>query len=149
MKIQAKHLNKVIELNLTIPKKEFIYLSLLEEIGELACELAIASSYKKRKPSVDGVLGESVDVIICLLSYLYYGVETSFDNDLNMEEYCLITPTTEIEQFVNHISIKNFVGRPAILEFPLKVFVEHGGTEELLNQLLESKIAKWEKNTNA
>ncbi len=143
MKIQAKHLNKVIQLNLTIPNKKLVYLSLLEEIGELACELSIAAGYKKRKPSADGILGESVDVVICLLSYLYHGRNPHFNEDLDIEKYCWKNP--KIKQFVNHISI----GHLGILEFPLKVFVEHGGTEELLNQLLENKIAKWEKNTNA
>lgn len=54
--------------------KEELFLSLLEEVGELSREIMIAekvygNTYKK--PSEDGVLGESVDSFICSMAMYF------------------------------------------------------------------------------
>lgn len=44
--------------------------SLMEEVGELATEIAIEQGTKDRAPSVDGVKGEAVDVFIVAVDML-------------------------------------------------------------------------------
>lgn len=50
---------------------EHVFLSLTEEQGELATELAIHVGHSQKKPDVDGVKGEAVDVILCALDILF------------------------------------------------------------------------------
>lgn len=47
------------------------FMSLTEELGELATELAISNGTKKREPSPDGVVGEAIDVLVCVIDLLY------------------------------------------------------------------------------
>jgi hypothetical protein len=44
--------------------KQDVLTALVEEVGELATEIAIDSGKKKRKPGPDGIVGEAVDSII-------------------------------------------------------------------------------------
>lgn len=44
--------------------------SVVEEVGELATEIAIAQGTKKREPSPDGVKGEAIDVFITAVDML-------------------------------------------------------------------------------
>lgn len=44
-----------------------VMLQMQEELGELSTEVAIATGTKRREPSLDGVLGEAVDVAIVAL----------------------------------------------------------------------------------
>lgn len=48
-----------------------IFKSLVEEVGELATELAIEDGTKKRDPSPDGVTGEAIDVLVVILDLLH------------------------------------------------------------------------------
>ncbi|WYN05132.1 hypothetical protein ISREJYDI_CDS0171 [Pseudomonas phage UNO-G1W1] len=45
--------------------------SLVEEVGELSTELAISNGTKQREPSPDGVVGEAIDVLVCIIDLLY------------------------------------------------------------------------------
>lgn len=58
-----------------------ILLSLMEEVGELATEINIENGTKKRSPSVDGVEGEAIDVLIVVCDLL-----TSLFGSLESEE---------------------------------------------------------------
>lgn len=49
-----------------------IFRSLVEEVGELATELAIEDGTKNREASPDGVTGEAIDVLIVILDMLHY-----------------------------------------------------------------------------
>lgn len=44
--------------------------SIVEEVGELATEIAIVQGTKKREPSPDGVKGEAIDVFITAVDML-------------------------------------------------------------------------------
>jgi NTP pyrophosphatase (non-canonical NTP hydrolase) len=44
--------------------------SLMEEVGELATEVGIQQGHTNKTPSDDGLLGESVDVILCALDMI-------------------------------------------------------------------------------
>lgn len=47
-----------------------IMLSLQEEIGELALELKITNGLSYKEPSSDGVIGEAIDAINCLVDLI-------------------------------------------------------------------------------
>ena len=51
--------------------KSDVMLCIMEETGELATEVAIDKKFKKRKPSADGVIGESIDLIIGAVDMIY------------------------------------------------------------------------------
>lgn len=54
------------------PRRSYdtILKSLMEEMGELSTEIAIAQGTKKRQASVDGVKGEAVDVFVVAVDML-------------------------------------------------------------------------------
>lgn len=54
------------------PRRSYdtILKSLMEEMGELSTEIAIAQGTKKRSPSADGVKGEAVDVFVVAVDML-------------------------------------------------------------------------------
>lgn len=43
----------------------------MEEIGELATELNIEDGYSNKEPGKDGIVGEAIDAIICLVDLIY------------------------------------------------------------------------------
>lgn len=43
---------------------------LIEEVGELATEINIKTGFSNKKPGKDGIIGESIDAIICLLDII-------------------------------------------------------------------------------
>lgn len=47
-----------------------IMCSLMEEIGELSTEVNIHIGKKKRNPGPDGIVGEGIDAIICILDII-------------------------------------------------------------------------------
>lgn len=48
------------------PRSQYsILASLTSEVGELAEEVAIANGDSYKKPGIDGILGEAIDVLIC------------------------------------------------------------------------------------
>lgn len=47
-----------------------IFTYLIEEVGELSTELNIHDGYSTKTPGKDGVVGEAVDAIICLLDII-------------------------------------------------------------------------------
>lgn len=49
--------------------------SLMEEVGELATEVAIAQGYSKKQFGPDGVIGESIDIITCALDMIWLDVD--------------------------------------------------------------------------
>lgn len=60
--------SKQVDDNRDLPR---VLLSLNEEVGELAQEVKIKLGYSYKEPSEDGVLGEAVDALICILDMLY------------------------------------------------------------------------------
>ena len=49
---------------------QYPFTSLGEECGELATEIQISMGLKDKEPGPDGVVGESVDAILCLLDII-------------------------------------------------------------------------------
>lgn len=58
---------------------------LLTEVGELAQEVQIADIGSYKQPSPDGIVGEAVDAILCILDIIYL-----HDPDITEEELILI-----------------------------------------------------------
>lgn len=54
----------------------------MEELGELAKEVAIEHLSSPKKPEKDGIVGESLDAIICLVDMLYVHNPTLSEQDL-------------------------------------------------------------------
>ena len=51
--------------------KQDILAALMEEVGELATEVNIDTGYSYKQAGEDGVIGESVDVIVCALDMIW------------------------------------------------------------------------------
>jgi len=47
-----------------------VFYSLSEEVGELATELGIECGHINKTPGPDGILGESIDIIVCVLDLI-------------------------------------------------------------------------------
>lgn len=47
-----------------------VFQYLIEEVGELATEINIVSGFSKKEPGKDGIVGEAVDAIICLIDII-------------------------------------------------------------------------------
>lgn len=45
--------------------------SITEELGELATEIAIENGWKNREAGPDGVVGEGIDLLICVVDLLH------------------------------------------------------------------------------
>jgi NTP pyrophosphatase (non-canonical NTP hydrolase) len=48
-----------------------VLMTLMEEVGELATEIAIVSGHKNRAPGPDGIIGECVDVIAAVVDIIH------------------------------------------------------------------------------
>lgn len=48
-----------------------VLMTLMEEVGELATEIAIVSGHKNREQGDDGIVGETVDVICAAVDLLH------------------------------------------------------------------------------
>jgi hypothetical protein len=48
-----------------------VLMTVVEEVGELATEIAIISGHKNREPGDDGILGETIDVICAAVDILH------------------------------------------------------------------------------
>lgn len=59
-----------------------IFTYTIEEIGELATELNIVDGYSDKNPGKDGVVGEAVDAIICLIDLIYTHRPTITEDEL-------------------------------------------------------------------
>lgn len=59
-----------------------IFIYAVEEIGELATELSIVDGYSYKEPGNDGVVGEAVDAIICLVDLVYKHNPTVTEEEL-------------------------------------------------------------------
>lgn len=51
--------------------RDATFKSLVEEVGELATEIAIEDGTKKREASPDGVIGEAIDVLVVIIDLLH------------------------------------------------------------------------------
>lgn len=60
-----------------------IYLHTMSEMGELAIELAIAGSYSYKDKGKDGIAGEAIDAIMCLLDIIHKANPELCEDDLN------------------------------------------------------------------
>ena len=60
-----------------------IMLSLVEEVGELSKEVSIVEGMSYKKPDVDGVLGEAVDVLITVLDLIHTLVPDATEEEIN------------------------------------------------------------------
>jgi len=45
--------------------------ALMEEVGELATEVAVQEGYSHKPQGKDGILGEAIDVMICAVDMIY------------------------------------------------------------------------------
>lgn len=48
-----------------------VFKYVIEEIGELATELNIEDGFSSKDPGEDGIVGEAMDAIICLVDLIY------------------------------------------------------------------------------
>lgn len=51
--------------------RDAIFRSLIEEVGELATEIAIEEGTKQREASPDGVVGEAIDALVCIIDLIH------------------------------------------------------------------------------
>lgn len=59
--------------------------ALMEECGELSTEIQISMKLKDKEPGSDGIIGESVDAILCLLDIIVVNQpDISYDKILSI-----------------------------------------------------------------
>jgi hypothetical protein len=63
--------------------KYSVLASTMSELGELAEEIAIAEKHSYKKQGSDGVVGEAVDTIICLLDLIHVHNPSVTEEELN------------------------------------------------------------------
>jgi NTP pyrophosphatase (non-canonical NTP hydrolase) len=63
--------------------RDATFRSLIEEVGELATEIAIEAGTKDREPSPDGVSGEAIDVLVVILDLLHQ----QFGDKIHTQEF--------------------------------------------------------------
>lgn len=51
--------------------KYYVLSKTMEEVGELATEVAIDAGECYKKPGKDGIVGEALDAIVCLIDMIY------------------------------------------------------------------------------
>lgn len=51
--------------------RDAIFKSLIEEVGELATEIAIEDGTKNREASPDGVVGEAIDCLVVIIDMIH------------------------------------------------------------------------------
>jgi len=54
----------------------------MSELGELSDEIMIVEGKSDREAGVDGVVGEAVDVIVCMLDIIHKADPTVCENDI-------------------------------------------------------------------
>jgi len=65
----------------------------MEELGELATEVKITNGKSYKQPGKDGIVGESIDIILCALDMIY------IDNPSVTEEDILRIALTKCEKW--------------------------------------------------
>lgn len=70
-----------------------VLLSAGEELGELSTEIQIKNGKKDREPSIDGVVGEAVDLALCALDAAI--VELSNQGKTTEEILIILTDTID------------------------------------------------------
>lgn len=56
----------------------------VEEMGELATEVNIETGYSSKEPGKDGIVGEAIDVIICLVDLIKVSNPTVTERELQI-----------------------------------------------------------------
>lgn len=122
-------------------------LSFFEELGELSTEIAISKGYKNREPSEDGVLGESIDCLICIIALTSFGDSNYSDlipshcrNRLG-EGYQNSSETS----LLRLISNVDYNCRLAISPC-VAIFLRYGGNQAIFDKIIEAKLEKWNEN---
>lgn len=74
-----------------------ILASLVEEVGELSTEVAIAEGYSKKEKGKDQVIGEAVDVIVCALDMIF--VDWKGANPKDLENFIHLIVKTKVAKW--------------------------------------------------
>lgn len=80
-------IRETFEISVAVPRrtKYEVLASLVEEVGELATEVAIEQGYSKKEQGKDGIIGEAVDVITCALDLIWISSPNVTDKELEDE----------------------------------------------------------------
>ena len=81
-----------------------VLMTVVEEVGELSTEIAIVTGHKNREPGKDGVLGETLDVIIAAVDILHLllGKEGEGQAELTPEEIehlCIVYAQRKLDKW--------------------------------------------------
>lgn len=60
-----------------------VLMALMEEVGELATEVAIDDGFKNKEPSEDGIVGEAIDVMLCALDVVFVAYPELTEKEIN------------------------------------------------------------------
>lgn len=82
--------------NVGSDNRDAIFRSLIEEVGELATEIAIEEGTKRREPSPDGVVGEAIDALVCIIDLLHNEI-----GDNILEQAFLERVQTKLDKWEN------------------------------------------------
>lgn len=92
---------KVDDVSVQVPRTMYSVLaSTMAELGECAEEVAIHEGHSYKDPSNDGVVGEAIDAIVCLLDLIHV-------YDPQMEEYELeAIALKKLEKWITKVQVK-------------------------------------------
>jgi len=71
--------------------------SLMEEVGELATEVAIAEGHSSKPKGDDGIIGEAVDVVLCAIDLIY--VDWKNANIPDLEKYIMTIVKNKVNKW--------------------------------------------------
>jgi hypothetical protein len=82
--LKKSMIQETFKVSMEMPRrtKSEVFLSLVEEVGELATELSVDSGYSKKPEGKDGITGEAVDVIICALDLIWVHNHSTTEEEL-------------------------------------------------------------------
>lgn len=83
-----------------------VFTSLVEEVGELSTEIAISSGHKKREASNDGIVGESIDVIIAVTDILYLEMKKYGMTSDDIESAMIKRAENKLKKWENEVKNK-------------------------------------------
>ena len=131
-------LSRILQTSKRIPFKRNEYVVLahtMEEVGELAEEITIScgTSYKKSGP--DGVIGESIDAIICLVDMIYVhaqknGIEITEEELIEIANKKLNKWEEKCKQYTNSAAEPSLVSIPSLGQTLLRKMKQLFSTEK-------------------
>lgn len=147
MNYPFERLARLIEIDRCHKTEKQLLASFYEELGELARELKIEEKVFgnfHKAPGKDGVLGEAVDVFICVMINMDSDLGKLLAKEQPLWQWDLI-PYEDPFDLLNSIAVNMVSNNPyKAAQNCIDLFIEAQGTPEEFLNILNNKLDKWE-----